>query len=86
MAILLISHDLGVIAEVADSVVVMYCGGVVETGTAEECFDRPAHPYTRGLLESIPRLDDTRTRLYQIPGASPSPSRASGLPVRHPLR
>ena len=75
MAVLLISHDLGVIAEMADTVAVMYAGGIVETGTAEEVFRRPAHPYTRGLLDAMPRLEDTRTRLHQINGSIPSPSR-----------
>jgi oligopeptide/dipeptide ABC transporter ATP-binding protein len=75
MAVLLISHDLGVIAEMADTVAVMYSGSIVETGSAEEVFRRPAHPYTRGLLEAMPRLEDTRERLYQIPGGVPSPLR-----------
>jgi peptide/nickel transport system ATP-binding protein len=75
MAVLLISHDLGVIAEMADTVAVMYSGSIVETGTAEEVFRHPAHPYTRGLLDAMPRLEDTRERLYQIPGGVPSPLR-----------
>jgi peptide/nickel transport system ATP-binding protein len=78
MAVLLISHDLGVIAEVADVVAVMYAGKVIETGTVMELFDRPAHPYTRALLASIPRLDDERERLVQIKGNVPSAA------MRHP--
>ena len=73
MAVLLISHDLGVIAEMADLVAVMYAGSIIETGSAEEVFRRPAHPYTRGLLEAMPRLEDMRERLYQIDGNVPSP-------------
>jgi peptide/nickel transport system ATP-binding protein len=75
MAVLLISHDLGVIAETADLVAVMYAGRIVETGLVEDVFRRPAHPYTRGLLEATPRLEDTRERLYQIPGGVPAPHR-----------
>ncbi len=60
MSIILITHDLGVIAETCDDVLVMYAGRVVEQGSAAEVFHRPAHPYTRGLLESIPRLEYPR--------------------------
>ncbi|WP_416066907.1 ABC transporter ATP-binding protein [Rhizobium sp. ZK1] len=70
-AVLLISHDLGVIAEVCDRVIVMYAGRVVEDADVRSIFSTPSHPYTRGLLQSIPRLDDDRKRLYQIPGSVP---------------
>ncbi|MGM4913887.1 ABC transporter ATP-binding protein [Rhizobium sp. 768_B6_N1_8] len=70
-AVLLISHDLGVIAEVCDRVIVMYAGHVVEDADVRSIFSNPSHPYTRGLLQSIPRLDDERSRLYQIPGSVP---------------
>jgi peptide/nickel transport system ATP-binding protein len=73
-AILLISHDLGVIAEMCESVVIMYAGRVVETGDVRSIFRDARHPYTRGLLASIPRLDDDRHRLHQIPGSVPSPA------------
>jgi peptide/nickel transport system ATP-binding protein len=75
MAVLLITHDLGVVAETADRVVVMYCGRVVEEATAEQLFERPLHPYTLGLLESIPKMDDTDSDepLYMIPGMVPNP-------------
>jgi peptide/nickel transport system ATP-binding protein len=73
--VLLISHDLGVIAEIADTVAVMYAGRVVETGTVDEIFHNAAHPYTRGLLQSVPRLEDSGDRLYQIAGSVPSPLR-----------
>jgi oligopeptide/dipeptide ABC transporter ATP-binding protein len=71
-AILLISHDLGVIADVCDSVVVMYAGKILEIGDVRSIFRRPRHPYTQGLLRSIPRLQDDNRRLFQIPGIIPS--------------
>ncbi len=72
-ALLLITHDLGVIVGLADRVLVMYAGRPVEIGTAEDVFYRPSMPYTLGLLGSLPRLDDDGTaRLRQIPGAPPS--------------
>jgi oligopeptide/dipeptide ABC transporter ATP-binding protein len=71
-SIILITHDLGVVAETADRVQVMYAGKVVETGTARELFAAPHHPYTRALLASVPRLDTERsTRLPAIPGQPP---------------
>jgi peptide/nickel transport system ATP-binding protein len=75
MAVLLITHDLGVVAETADRVVVMYCGQVVEQATADQIFERPMHPYTLGLLESIPTMEDTDADepLYMIPGMVPNP-------------
>jgi peptide/nickel transport system ATP-binding protein len=75
MALLLITHDLGVVAEVCDRVVVMYAGEVVEEGAVTEIFRAPQHPYTRGLLGSLPRLGDRRGRLRPIPGSVPSPLR-----------
>jgi peptide/nickel transport system ATP-binding protein len=71
-AILIITHDLGVVAEVADEVVVMYAGKVVEAGAVDEIFARPHHPYTWGLLGSLPRLDADVERLVQISGSPPS--------------
>jgi peptide/nickel transport system ATP-binding protein/oligopeptide transport system ATP-binding protein len=73
LAVILITHDLGVVAEVADRVVVMYAGQIVEDGTLDEIFYDPQHPYTWGLLGSLTRLDQPNTgRLPQIPGAPPS--------------
>ena len=72
MALLLITHDLGVIAEVCDRVVVMYGGQIVETGTTEEILTRPEHPYTQGLLASLPGIGDRDVRLNPIPGTVPS--------------
>jgi oligopeptide/dipeptide ABC transporter ATP-binding protein len=71
-AIMMISHDLGIIAEVCDSVVVMYSGKVMETGDVRSIFRSPRHPYTQGLLTSIPRLQDDKHRLSQIPGTIPA--------------
>ena len=75
MAVLLITHDLGVIAEVADRVAVMYAGRIVEQADAASLFRTPRHPYTRGLLASRPRLAERRDRLEAIPGAVPDPAR-----------
>ena len=78
-AIILITHDLGVVAEIAQRVIVMYAGRKVEEAPVEELFARPQHPYTRGLMASIPRLplmrgeaDDTGERLQEIPGMVPA--------------
>lgn len=80
-AVLFVSHDFGVIAEIAERVVVMYAGKVVEAGDVREIFRHPAHPYTQALLQSIPRVDDERERLFQIPGSVPSPAaRIAGCP------
>ena len=73
MAIMLITHDLGVVAEMADEVVVMYAGKVVERGDVRTIFGSPHHPYTKGLLHSIPRLDERVERLEVIKGTVPSP-------------
>ena len=75
MAILLITHDLGVVAENADVVAVMYASRVVEFATVEEVFDRPQHPYTQGLLRSVPKLGAPEGRLTSIPGQVPNPAR-----------
>jgi oligopeptide/dipeptide ABC transporter ATP-binding protein len=74
-AVILITHDLGVVAEVADEVVVMYAGRVVERAPVAQLFEAPQHPYTVGLLGSIPRLDLTQERLASIEGQVPSPQR-----------
>ena len=73
MAIMLITHDLGVIAEMADDVVVMYAGKVVEASDVTTVFEQPHHPYAKGLLASIPRLGQRRTRLEVIQGVVPNP-------------
>jgi oligopeptide/dipeptide ABC transporter ATP-binding protein len=74
LAILLITHDLGVVAETADRVAVMYAGRIVESGPLREVFGAPAHPYTRGLLRVAPSLEGARGgRLPVIPGTAPNP-------------
>jgi peptide/nickel transport system ATP-binding protein len=79
MSILFITHDLGVIAQTADRVAVMYLGNVVETGTVRQVINAPSHPYTRGLLNSLPKLDDLDAPLTPVPGDIPSPlDRPSG--------
>ena len=72
-AILLITHDLGVVAEMADYVVVMYAGKVIEEGPVLDIFKNPSHPYTKGLLKSKPVLGSGEERLYSIPGQVPNP-------------
>jgi peptide/nickel transport system ATP-binding protein len=81
MAILFITHDLGVVAEIADDVAVMYLGNVVEYADADTIFNNPKHPYTTALLRSIPEIGPTRRRLDPIRGMVPSPfERPSGCP------
>ncbi len=75
MSMLLITHDLGVVAENADVVAVMYASRIVETTTVEQIFDSPQHPYTHGLLRSIPKLGQKVARLETISGSVPSPAR-----------
>ncbi len=72
-SIMLITHDLGVVAEMADYVVVMYAGKIIEMGTAEDIYDRPLHPYTIGLQKSKPTVDGDVEQLYCIPGFVPNP-------------
>ena len=73
MAILFITHDLGVIAQTADRVAVMYLGKLVETGSVRQVIREPAHPYTQGLLNALPKLDDLDEPLTPVPGDIPSP-------------
>ncbi len=81
MAIIFISHDLGVMAQIAHEIVVMYLGEIMEQGTAREVIKQPKHPYTRSLLQSIPRLDTLGRRLQAIGGVIPSPlERPQGCP------
>ncbi|WP_395448653.1 ABC transporter ATP-binding protein [Aminobacter sp. UC22_36] len=72
LSIVLITHDLGVVAGLCHRVAVMYAGQIIETGLAEDVFERPAHPYTQGLLRSTPRLDEVSDRLISIDGAPPN--------------
>jgi peptide/nickel transport system ATP-binding protein len=73
MAIILITHDLGIVAEMANEVAVMYAGRVVERTSGAAIFDDPQHPYTLGLLGSIPKIDENRDRLLAIEGTVPAP-------------
>jgi peptide/nickel transport system ATP-binding protein len=84
MSIMLITHDLGVVAENADVVAVMYAGRVVEYATVEDLFDKPQHPYTEGLFRSIPKLGAKVHRLDTIPGAVPNPARLPSGCKFHP--
>lgn len=72
MGLLLITHDMGVVAEIADRVVIMYAGKIIEEGTVEEIFTEPKHPYTQGLLNSVPDVDDPTFELEPIPGSLPN--------------
>ncbi|MGI6358761.1 MAG: ABC transporter ATP-binding protein [Bacillota bacterium] len=83
-SILLITHDLGVVAGMADRVLVMYLGRLVEAASVHTLFSRPLHPYTDGLLRSIPSMRQKRQRLHQIDGAVPKPTDAPGGCPFHP--
>ncbi len=83
-AVILITHDLGVVAEVAHRVAVMYGGRIVETGPVDEIFKRPKHPYTVGLLKSLPRIDAAESRLVPITGQPPNPARLPKGCTFHP--
>ena len=78
MALIMITHDLGVVAKVCDSVAVMYAGKIIEAGTLEDVFDDPRHPYTEGLFNSLPNILDRKSELIPIPGRMPDPTK---LPV-----
>ena len=73
-SVIMITHDLGIVAETCDDVAVIYAGEIVEYGTAEDIFDRTAHPYTIGLFGSLPKLDSTERRLKPISGLMPDPT------------
>ena len=82
MAIMMITHNMGVIAETADRVLVMYAGRAVEQAPVGRLFDHPLHPYTRGLLSCVPTLDQDQDRLVAIPGSLPEAvAAAERLPV-----
>lgn len=84
MSILMITHDLGVVAEIADEVCVMYASRIVERAEVNELFGNPLHPYTQGLFRSMPRLSDRKHRLDVIPGNVPNPLRFPGGCKFHP--
>ncbi len=84
LALVIVSHDLGVVAGIADRVLVMYAGRIVEEGPADRVFASAGHPYTRGLLASVPRADDARRVLAAIPGAPPDPAALPSGCAFHP--
>ncbi|MCB8968204.1 MAG: ABC transporter ATP-binding protein [Ardenticatenaceae bacterium] len=84
MALLFITHDLGVVAEIADTVAVMYLGKIVESGDVDTIFNNPKHPYTQALLRSIPKISRTREKLDTIQGMVPNPYRRPGGCPFHP--
>jgi len=83
-AVMLITHDMGVIAETADRIAVMYAGRQVEVGTADDVLLRPRHPYTQGLMASIPAIDERRDELVQIEGTMPRPGAVPAGCAFHP--
>jgi len=84
LALIFIPHNLGIVAKMCDQVAVMYGGRLVESGPVARIYNAPAHPYTRALLESIPRLGDSRTRLTAIDGQPPDPAALPGGCAFHP--
>jgi len=84
LALIFITHNLGIVARMCDTVAVMYAGRLVESGPVRQIFDAPAHPYTRALLESIPRLSDVEARLTAIDGQPPDPAALPGGCAFHP--
>ena len=84
MSMLMITHDLGIVAEVCDEVSIMYAGRIVEHGTLEDIFDNKRHPYTKGLFDSLPNIEDRRSELKPIKGLMPDPTNLpAGCPF-HP--
>ena len=84
MGLILITHNLGVVADMADRVAVMYAGRIVETGSIYDVYEKPAHPYTVGLMGSIPRVDQKGSKLHPIPGAPPDPTQIPPGCAFHP--
>ena len=84
LALIFITHNLGIVARMCDTVAVMYAGRLIESGPVRRIFDQPSHPYTRALLESIPRLTDTDARLTAIDGQPPDPAALPGGCAFHP--
>jgi peptide/nickel transport system ATP-binding protein len=84
LALIFITHNLGIVARMCDTVAVMYAGRLIESGPVRRIFDQPAHPYTRALLESIPRLTDTDARLTAIDGQPPDPAALPSGCAFHP--
>jgi oligopeptide/dipeptide ABC transporter ATP-binding protein len=75
MALIMVSHDLSIVAEICDRVAIMYAGRIVESGTVKRVYENPGHPYTQALMQAIPRLGQKEKRLFQIEGEPPNPAR-----------
>lgn len=84
MALILVTHDLGIVAETCDRVAIMYAGRIVELGTVMRIFSNPGHPYTQALMQAVPRLDRKSRRLFQIDGEPPNPARLPSGCYFHP--
>jgi oligopeptide/dipeptide ABC transporter ATP-binding protein len=84
LGMIFITHNLGIVAKMCNRVAVMYAGRIVEAGSVKAIFDAPAHPYTRALLESIPRLEDPQARLTAIDGQPPDPAALPAGCAFHP--
>ncbi len=84
MSMILITHDLGVVADICDTVAIMYAGEIVEYGTVEDIFDRYSHPYTEGLFNSIPSIDGDRDELKVVAGLTPDPTNLPKGCIFHP--
>jgi len=84
MALILVSHDLSIVAEVCDRVAIMYAGRIVESGTAKRVYENPGHPYTQALMQAIPRLGEKKKRLFQIEGEPPNLARLPAGCSFHP--
>lgn len=83
-SMILITHDLGVVAEICDKIAIMYAGNIVEYGTAEEIYNRHRHPYTQALFDSLPDIDADQERLKVIPGVTPDPTNLPAGCAFHP--
>jgi len=84
MALILVSHDLSIVAEVCDRVAIMYAGRIVESGTTKRVYENPGHPYTQALMQAIPRLGEKKKRLFQIEGEPPNLARLPAGCSFHP--
>ena len=84
MGLILVTHDLGIVAESCDRVAIMYAGKIVESGTVKSIFESPSHPYTRALMQALPKIGNRKKRLYQIEGEPPNLSRLPTGCTFHP--
>ena len=84
MALILVSHDLSIVAEICDRVAIMYAGRIVESGTVNRVYENPGHPYTQALMQAIPRLGQKMSRLFQIKGEPPNPAKLPNGCYFHP--